>query len=179
MVQLSSVNHYATLGGQGVERSKLRLGIIAANFNAPIIELLLKGAEAAITESGVPPEQILYAQVPGAFELGFAARRLIKRRQHQLHALIAFGCVIRGETSHYDYVCAESARGIQDAAADTGVPVIFGVLTTENVEQAMVRADPEQKNKGGQAVWDAIQMADFNANTVRAMRPPASSRPAE
>ena len=177
MVQLSSVNHYATLSGQGVERSKLRLGIIAANFNAPIIELLLKGAAAAITESGVPPERVLYAQVPGAFELGFAARRLVK--EHLLHAVIAFGCVIRGETSHYDYVCAESARGIQDAATDTGVPVIFGVLTTENVEQAMVRADPEQKNKGGQSVWDAIQMVDFNANIERAMRPPASSRPAE
>ena len=177
MVQLSSVNHYATLSGQGVERSTLRLGIIATNFNAPIIELLLKGAAAAITESGIPPERVLYAQVPGAFELGFAARGLVK--EHLLHAVIAFGCVIRGETSHYDYVCAESARGIQDAATDTGVPVIFGVLTTENVEQAMVRADPEQKNKGGQSVWDAIQMVDFNANIERPMRPPASSRPAE
>jgi 6,7-dimethyl-8-ribityllumazine synthase len=98
----------------------------------------------------------LLVRAPGAFELPLLARKLAASGRHD--AVIALGCVIRGDTAHFDFVAGEAARGIADASRDTGVPVIFGVLTTENVEQALERADPARMDKGGEAMDAALEM---------------------
>lgn len=154
MAEIKTINPNTARGL--VDIKSFQLCIIAARFNSAIVDLLIEGAQKEATAQGISPNNMALIRVPGAFELGYAARLVINQRQP--HAVVALGSVIRGETSHYDYVCAESARGIQDAAIDTGTPVIFGVLTTENTEQAIRRANPNQRNKGGQAVKDAIDM---------------------
>jgi 6,7-dimethyl-8-ribityllumazine synthase len=97
--------------------------------------------------------------VPGAFELPVVAQRLAKSGRY--HAIVALGCVIRGDTAHFEYVAGECARGLQNVAVDTGIPVVFGVLTTETVEQALQRAAPGGSNKGGEAMETALEMADL------------------
>ena len=101
----------------------------------------------------------MVARVPGAFELPVVARQLAK--SGRFDAVVALGCVIRGDTAHFEYVAGECARGLQNVAVDTGIPVIFGVLTTETVEQALQRAAPGGSNKGGEAMETALEMADL------------------
>jgi 6,7-dimethyl-8-ribityllumazine synthase len=139
----------------------LRVAVVAARFNDFIVSSLLKGAVEAWREQGGVPEDLLVARVPGAFELPVVARKLGATRRFA--ALVALGCVIRGDTPHFDYVAGECARGLQLASLETGVPVAFGVLTVNTVEQALERAATTGANKGAEAMRTALEMAGLMA----------------
>ena len=141
-----------------------RVAIVAARFNDFIVASLLKGAIEAWEARGGTAQDLLVARVPGAFELPIAVKRLAASGRY--HAVVALGCVIRGDTPHFDYVAAEAAKGIAHAAAETGVPVAFGVLTTNTLEQAIDRAGAKGGNKGFDAAMTAIEMA----NLLRTLR---------
>ena len=144
-------------GVAGTAAQGRRVALVAARFNGDIVDSMVVGAQAAWLRQGGDPGALLLVRVPGAFELPLAARRLAT--SGRFDAVIALGCVIRGDTAHFDFVAGEAARGIADAARDTGKPVIFGVLTTENVEQAVERASPARMDKGGEAMEAALEMA--------------------
>ncbi len=134
-----------------------KVAVIAARFNDFIVASLLKGAQAAWVRHGGELEDLLVVRVPGAFELPVAARKLAASGRYD--AVVALGCVIRGGTPHFEYVAGECAGGLQRAALETLVPVIFGVLTVETVEQAIERAATGEGNKGGEAMEAALEMA--------------------
>jgi 6,7-dimethyl-8-ribityllumazine synthase len=136
-----------------------RLAIVAARFNEPIVDRLLDGARDALRRHGVVEANVLIVRVPGAFELPLACQRIAA--SGKVDAVIALGCVIRGGTPHFEYVCSEAARGCGDAALGTGVPVAFGVLTTDDVEQARERAGGKAGNKGAEAALTAIEMINL------------------
>jgi 6,7-dimethyl-8-ribityllumazine synthase len=135
----------------------LRFAIVVSRFNSFITERLLAGAMDALTRTGADAGQIDTVRVPGAWEIPLVAAELA--RQHRYDAVICLGAVIRGETPHFDYVAGEAAKGIAHAAAETGVPVAFGVLTTNTMEQAIDRAGGKGGNKGFDAAMTAIEMA--------------------
>ena len=139
-----------------------RVAIVAARFNDFVVASLLKGAIQAWHDHGGAPENLLVARVPGAFELPLAARTL--GASHRYDALVALGCVIRGDTPHFDYVAGECARGLQLASLETGVPVAFGVLTVNTAEQALERAAVTGDNKGAEAMRTALEMAGVLAH---------------
>jgi 6,7-dimethyl-8-ribityllumazine synthase len=134
-----------------------KVAIVAARFNDLIVASLLKGAHAAWLERGGEARDLTVVRVPGAFELPVAARKLAGSGRYD--AVVALGCVIRGDTPHFDYVAGECARGLQLAGLETGVPVAFGVLTVESLEQALERAATTAGNKGGEAMESALEMA--------------------
>ena len=136
----------------------VRIGLVCARFNGDITLALLDGAREALEGCGVLPENITVAWVPGAFELPQVARNMAWTGRY--HALVCLGAVIRGDTGHYEFVAGESASGIQRVALDTGVPVAFGVLTTEDRRQAEERAGGSFGNKGYEAAMTAIETAD-------------------
>jgi 6,7-dimethyl-8-ribityllumazine synthase len=138
-----------------------KVAIVAARFNEFIVSSLLKGATASWVEHGGAAEDLLVARVPGAFELPVVARKLAASGRWD--AVIALGCVIRGDTPHFEYVAGECARGLNLVALETGVPVIFGVLTVETVDQALERAATTEANKGGESMDTALEMADLLA----------------
>jgi len=146
-----------SLNWQQLDATGLNFAILVARFNSAITEKLLAGAREAFTKAGAKSQQVFY--VPGAFELPFAAKKLAERGGFD--AIVALGAVIRGGTPHFDYVAGEAARGLQQAGLDSGVPVIFGVLTTDNWEQAEARAGGAAGNKGFDAAMTAIEMARF------------------
>ncbi len=137
----------------------LRVAIVAARFNDFITERLLAGARDALARHGVDESSITVAWAPGAFELPLVAQRLAVSGEYD--AVICLGAVIRGATGHYEHVAGQCAAGIQRVQLDTGVPVVFGVLTTENVEQAVERAGTKAGNKGFESAMTAIEMADL------------------
>lgn len=139
--------------------SKLKVAIVTARFNEFITSKLLGGAIDALTRHDINPNSIDEVWVPGAFELPLAALTLAESKKYD--AVICLGAVIRGSTSHYDYVCNETAKGISHAALKTGVPVIFGVVTTDTIEQAIERAGTKAGNKGWDAGMAAIEMANL------------------
>ena len=134
-----------------------RVAIAAARFNDFIVSSLLEGAVAAWQARGGAVDDLLVARVPGAFELPVAARKLAV--SGRFDAVVALGCVIRGDTPHFEYVSGECARGLTLVALETGVPVIFGVLTVNTTEQALERAAVQGMNKGGEALDTALEMA--------------------
>ncbi len=138
-----------------------KVAIVAARFNDFIVASLLKGATASWLERGGPVEDLLIARVPGAFELPVVARKLGASGRYD--AVVALGCVIRGDTPHFDYIAGECARGLQLASLETGVPIVFGVLTVETLEQALERAATTAGNKGGEAMETALEMAALMA----------------
>ena len=138
-----------------------KVAIVAARFNDFIVSSLLKGATASWLEHGGAAGDLLVARVPGAFELPVVARKLAASDCYD--AIVALGCVIRGDTPHFDYVAGESARGLQLASLETGVPIVFGVLTVETMEQALERAATSAGNKGGESMETALEMADLMA----------------
>jgi 6,7-dimethyl-8-ribityllumazine synthase len=140
----------------GRSATGFRIGIVAAKFNQQVTSKLLKACVDTLTDHGVHKENINVVRVPGAFEIPLAARAMVK--SGRLDTVICLGAVIRGDTPHFDYICAEVSRGIGQAALDTDVPIIFGVLTTETVAQAVERADPKIFNRGGEAAKSAIEM---------------------
>lgn len=138
-----------------------RVAVVAARFNDFIVASLIKGASGAWAAHGGAAEELLVVRVPGAFELPVAAKKLAA--SGRFDAIVALGCVIRGDTPHFDYVAGECARGLQQASLDTGVPIAFGVLTVENPEQALERAALSGDNKGAEAMDCALEMAALMA----------------
>jgi 6,7-dimethyl-8-ribityllumazine synthase len=134
-----------------------RFGIVVATFNKMVTDRLLSSCLDGLTKQGVKDADIEVVRVPGAFEIPLVARTLAK--SDRLDAVICLGAVIRGDTPHFDFISAEASRGIGQAALDSGVPVIFGVLTTDTEAQAIERADPGTFNRGGEAAKSAIDMA--------------------
>jgi 6,7-dimethyl-8-ribityllumazine synthase len=134
-----------------------RVAIVAARFNDFIVTSLLKGARAAWQERGGDTQHLTVVRVPGAFELPLVVRRLAASGRYD--AVVALGCVIRGDTPHFDFIAREAARGLQLAGLETGVPVAFGVLTVDSLEQALERAATGAGNKGGEAMESALEMA--------------------
>ena len=143
----------------------LRIGIVVARFNEVITRALLDGARDGLTRLGVDPEAIDIAWTPGCFESPLVARRMAELDRYD--AVICLGAVIRGETPHFEYVAGQAAAGIARVGLETGLPVIFGVLTTETLEQAVNRAGAKAGNKGFDAAMTAVEMASL----VRALRP--------
>lgn len=136
-----------------------RVALVCAKFNGGITLRLVDGALEGLAAHGVAPSAVEMAWVPGAFELPVAAGRLA--RSDRADAVVALGAVIRGETAHFDFVAGQCAAGLQQVALDTGVPVVFGVLTTEDVEQALARSDKGVDNKGYEAAVTALEMVDL------------------
>jgi 6,7-dimethyl-8-ribityllumazine synthase len=137
----------------------LRVGVIVSQFNEAITTRLVDGAREALARHGVREDAITVVTVPGALELPQAAQQMAGTGEWD--ALVALGCVIRGETSHYDIVAGESSRGISDVAREHGLPIAFGVLTTETTDQAMARSGGAMGNRGFDAVVTAIKMANL------------------
>jgi 6,7-dimethyl-8-ribityllumazine synthase len=141
------------------DAAKRRVVIVAARFNAEIVDRLVSGATEAWVANGGDPKHVLVERVPGAFELPLVAKMFAA--SGECDAVIALGCVIRGDTPHFDYVAGECARGLMDAGLVTGVPVIFGVLTTETQAQAEERADHARMNKGRESMEAALEMIEL------------------
>lgn len=139
--------------------SGLKVAIITARFNEFITSKLLGGAVDCLERHDIKKDNIDEVWVPGAFEIPTAALALAESKKYD--AIICLGCVIRGSTSHYDYVCNEVAKGISHVSLKTGIPTIFGVVTTENIEQAIERAGTKAGNKGWDAAMSAIEMANL------------------
>ncbi|MGI8385832.1 6,7-dimethyl-8-ribityllumazine synthase [Robertmurraya sp. P23] len=140
--------------------SGLKVGIVVGRFNEFITSKLLSGAHDALKRHGVADEDVDVAWVPGAFEIPLIAQKMAQSKKYD--AVITLGTVIRGSTPHFDYVCNEAAKGVQATTLNTGVPVIFGVLTTNTIEQAIERAGTKAGNKGWESAVSAIEMANLS-----------------
>ena len=147
----------------------LRFALVVSRFNSFITERLLSGAVDALERAGATTDQIEVVRVPGSFEIPLAAKKLGASGRYD--AVICIGCILRGDTSHYDYVCSEAARGIQLAQMDTGVPMTFCVLTCDTLEQAVERAGLKSGNKGFEAGLAAIEMAQLSRRLADKARP--------
>jgi len=145
--------------GKLVAKDGMKVGIIASRFNEFIVSKLLSGAVDGLVRHGVLEENITAAWVPGAFEIPAVAQKMAASGKYD--AVICVGTVIRGATSHYDYVCNEVSKGIAQVGLNTGVPVLFGIVTTENIEQAIERAGTKAGNKGYDCALSAIEMVNL------------------
>ena len=141
------------------DATKMRIGIVVSEWNSAITEKLLEGACSVLQKQGISPENMPVYRVPGSFELTFGAQQIAK--YGDVDAVIVLGCVIRGETSHYESVCKGVTEGVTKLNATQDIPVIFGVLTTENKQQADERAGGKYGNKGEESAITAIKMIDF------------------
>lgn len=137
----------------------LRIGIAASRFNEFIVSKLIGGAQDSLERHGVDPSQMDLVWVPGAFELPLAAQKMAKSGKYD--AVLCLGAVIRGSTPHFDYVCAEVSKGVAHVSLESQIPVVFGVLTTDSIEQAIERAGTKAGNKGSDAAVTAIEMANL------------------
>jgi 6,7-dimethyl-8-ribityllumazine synthase len=137
----------------------MRLAIVAGRFNADITKLLLDGAQHELADLGLERDSVPVVWVPGAFEIPLVAKQLVE--SGELDAVICLGAVIRGDTPHFDFVAGECAAGISRVALDTGVPIAFGVLTTDDVDQALARAGGTEGNKGAEAAATAVEIVDL------------------
>jgi 6,7-dimethyl-8-ribityllumazine synthase len=149
---------YKELEGE-LDASGMRLAIVAGRFNDDVTTLLLDGAVDALRGHGLDPAAVPVVWVPGAFEIPLAAKRLAESGEHD--AIICLGAVIRGDTPHFEYVAGACASGISRIALDTGVPIAFGVLTTDDREQAFARTGGAEGNKGAEAAATAVEMVDL------------------
>lgn len=150
----------------------LKIAIVSTRWNEFVVDQLLSGAKAALLRHGVRPDDIDVAVAPGAYEVPIAARRLADTGRYD--AIVALGCVIRGATPHFDFVAGEASSGCASVAASTGVPVSFGVLTTDTIEQAIERAGTKAGNKGAEAASVAVEMANL-CRTIDANEPGVST----
>src|SRR6202040_866523 len=153
------------------DASGMRFGLVVSRFNSFITDRLLAGAMDALEKGGASAEQTDVVRVPGSFEIPLAAKKMVLARHYD--AIIAIGCVLRGETAHFDYVASEVARGVQLAQMDTGVPIIFCVLTCDTLEQAIDRAGLKSGNKGYDAGLAALEMAQLSRRLRVAKSSPA------
>jgi 6,7-dimethyl-8-ribityllumazine synthase len=152
------MDNIRTLNGDLVARD-LRFAIVAARFNDMIVDSLIRGAVDALLRHGAGEKQIEIVRVPGAFDLPFVVRRVAASKRYD--AVVALGAVIRGATPHFEHVAGQCAAGLARAAAETGVPVAFGVLTTDTIEQAIERAGTKAGNKGADAALCALELANL------------------
>ncbi len=148
--------------GAGRSAVGLRFGIVVSRFNHPISSALLEGCVEELEKRGAGADDVHVAWVPGAFEIPFVARALAASGRYD--AIVTLGAVIRGGTPHFEYVCRAATDGVREVARDTGVPVLFGVLTTDDTDQAFARAGGEMGNKGQEAALAAIEMARLRAS---------------
>ena len=148
-----------TMEGKVVAPEGMKVGIVASRFNSFIVEKLLEGAEDGLLRHGVEEKNITACWVPGAFEIPLAAQKMAQSGKYD--AVICVGAVIRGSTSHYDYVCNEVSKGIAAVGLQTGKPVLFGIVTTENIEQAIERSGSKAGNKGYDCALAAIEMVNL------------------
>lgn len=146
--------------GTLVAPKEARFAVVASRFNHFVVDRLVEGAVDALVRHGVPAQNVTVVRVPGAWELPIVARRLAA--SGKLEAVIALGAVIRGATAHFEYVAGESAKGLAAAAHASKVPIVFGVLTTESIEQAVERAGTKSGNKGADAAVSAIEMVSLS-----------------
>lgn len=140
----------------------LRIAVLAARYNAEVTDRLLRGSIEALNDHGATPDQVTTVRVPGAWELPQAAARAVA--SGRFDAVITLGCVIRGETPHFDFVCQEATLGLGAVARTAGIPVVFGVLTTDDEAQAMARAGDGRDNKGYEAAMAALEMVQVYAS---------------
>jgi len=147
-----------TYEGELINRG-IKIGIVAARFNEFITSKLLDGAMDGLTRHGIGEEDVEVAWVPGAFEIPLIAAKMVNTKKYD--AVICLGAIIRGGTTHYDYVCNEVSKGIAHVSLDSGIPVLFGVLTTENIEQAIERAGTKAGNKGFDCAVSAIELVNL------------------
>ena len=152
------MDNIRTLNGDLVARD-LRFAIVAARFNDMIVDSLIRGAVDALLRHGAGEKQIEIVRVPGAFDLPFVARRVAASKRYD--AVVALGAVIRGATPHFEHVAGQCAAGIARAADETGVPIAFGVLTTDTIEQAIERAGTKAGNKGADAALCALELTNL------------------
>ncbi|MET0390644.1 MAG: 6,7-dimethyl-8-ribityllumazine synthase [Polyangiales bacterium] len=145
--------------GQLVASTEMRFAIVAARFNEFIVEQLVSGAIDAFRRHGVPESRLSVARVPGAFELPVVCRQIAQ--SGKVDAIVALGCVIRGATAHFEYVSGAATTGCAQVATSTGIPVIFGVLTTDSIEQAIERAGTKAGNKGAESAVAALEMVSL------------------
>ena len=143
----------------GFDAANLRIAVIASHFNRDVTDRLVTGAMTCFSEHGVKPKGIEVIRVPGAWELPQAASTVLQLDRHD--AIVTLGCVIRGETPHFEYVCSATNNGVAAVALEAPIPVVFGVLTTENRKQALERARERGDNKGYEAAMAALQMIDL------------------
>lgn len=155
------------------DASGMRFGLVVSRFNSFITDRLLAGAMDALEKGGASATQTDLVRVPGSFEIPLAAKKMAQARRYD--AIVAIGCVLRGETAHFDYVASEVARGVQLAQIDTGVPIIFCVLTCDTLEQAIERAGLKSGNKGYEAGLAALEMARL-LSQLRAAAPISAVR---
>ena len=153
------MSNIKVLEGMIVAPENMKVGIVASRFNEIIVNKLLAGAVDGLVRHGVEEENITAAWVPGAFEIPVAAARMAKSQKYD--AVICVGAVIRGDTTHYDYVCNEVSKGIAQVSLSTGVPIMFGVITTENIEQAIARAGSKSGNMGYDCALSAIETVNL------------------
>ena len=154
---------YQTFQGS-LDATNLRIGVVVSRFNEFITEALAKGALEVLENHGCPHENITFVKVPGAWELAAAAHALVQR----CDAIVAIGAVVRGDTPHFEYVAGGAAEGLREVSIKTGLPIAFGVLTTNDMQQAMDRAGGKSGNKGAEAAEAAIEMA----NLVKSLKEP-------
>ena len=147
------------LEGQWIVRNDARIALVVSRFNSFLTEHLLAGATDAYQRMGGDPESLMILHVPGSFELPVTALKLAESGRYA--AIICLGVVIRGETAHYDHVCEQTAKGIREVGTNTGVPCIFGVVTTDTVEQALNRCGVKLGNQGEKSMLAAVEMADL------------------
>lgn len=145
--------------GKVVAPEGMKVAIVASRFNEIIVNKLLGGAVDGLVRHGVEEDNITAAWVPGAFEIPVVASKMAQSGKYD--AVICVGAVIRGQTTHYDYVCNEMSKGIAEVGLDTGIPVLFGIVTTENIEQAIARAGSKSGNKGYDCALSAIEMVNL------------------
>ena len=151
-----------------------RFAILASRFNGSIVDRLISGARDALTRLGAAPGDITLVRVPGAFEIPPVARRL--SRSGRFDAVVCLGAVIRGSTPHFDYVAGESARGVAQVARKSPIPVIYGILTTDTVDQAMDRSGAKSGNRGADAAMAAVEMANLYSGIPAEEAPTAGAR---
>jgi 6,7-dimethyl-8-ribityllumazine synthase len=165
----SNAPGYRELQGE-LTAAGLRFGVVVSRFNAFITERLLQGALDGLRRAGAGAQAITVARVPGAFEIPVAAKHLAESGQYD--AVLCLGTIIRGETPHFEYIAAEASKGVATAALESGVPISFGILTVENLEQAVDRAGLKSGNKGFEAAMTAVEMA----NLIRKIQKSAAPR---
>ena len=153
------MNQINVLEGKLVAREGMKVGIVASRFNEIIVNKLLGGAVDGLVRHGVEEKNVTVVWVPGAFEIPLAAKKMAESDKYD--AVIAVGALIRGSTTHYDYVCNEVSKGVATVSLNTGIPVLFGVVTTENIEQAIERAGTKAGNKGYDCALSAIEMVNL------------------
>ena len=145
------------------KKNNIEIAIVASNFNRNIVDRLYNGAISTLEKNGISQEEIEIIRVPGAFEIPVTVKTLLNKKQYDV--IITLGVIIRGETPHFEYIANECAHGISQLAIKTGIPIIFGILTVDNREQAMDRSGNTGKNKGVEAAQAALDMVDILENS--------------